>query len=113
MANESIQVAAFRAVEEVLPAITDEDCRVIIQDWDETDPDQLVAMRLATALLSARATIHALRVAGRVPRTRYQAVEDELAQARATLAERDKRAAEVTTALLAAVEKSKSALSSG
>lgn len=49
----------FVAATEVLPPITDDDCRVILQDWDESDADQQTAMRLAAELLIARRALRA------------------------------------------------------
>jgi hypothetical protein len=49
--------AMFVAVSEALPPVTDDDCNVILQDWDDSDPDQRVAIRLAAELLRARTAL--------------------------------------------------------
>ena len=52
--SENATIAVFRAASDVLPQISDDDCNVILQDWDESDPTQRAAMRLAAEALNLR-----------------------------------------------------------
>jgi len=109
---------AFCAASSVLDPISTDDCNVILQDWDESNPDQLVAMRLAAELLNSRQTCIELRgwaegEGNMVSRGRLLAVEAELGELQAKHEALVKRSTELVSALLGAVERSKAALMSG
>jgi hypothetical protein len=102
------EIEMFVAASDALPSITDDDCRVIVQDWNGSDPDQRVAIRLAAEVLRLREVLKDV-----VPRSRWEAAERDLVATKDEMTNRGKRAVEVVTALLAAVNKSADALRSG
>jgi len=76
---------------EKLPAYSDDDLRVIVQDWSEYDPDQRVAIALARELLALRAEAAPLAEGREGLLAEIEELEGQLQAAQETVAEEYER----------------------